>query len=186
MNQAITLWWHCFSVLDVLLLLFYSQLKDDMSPKAVFYINNIIWFLGLDIYHLYLTVKLWTRDMPSIKDVQREIAFYPRKPSILEPRRPMLQNTANAFVGRRDQKPSWTASHFKDMVGSDEGECGNTQPGNSSWKGKKRKERSIKICKTGKVDWNKGQKESKRSTPNSNLTYMARGSTMINLPPVSD
>ena len=52
MNQANTLWWNCFSVLDVLLLLFYSQLKDDLSPKAVFYINNIIWFLGLDIYHL--------------------------------------------------------------------------------------------------------------------------------------
>ena len=98
----------------------------------------------------------------------------------------MLQNTTNAFVGGRDQNPSWTASHFKDMVGSDEGECGNTQPGNSSWKGKKRKERSIKICKTGKADWNKGQKESKRSAPNPNLTYMAAGSTMINLPPVSD
>ena len=98
----------------------------------------------------------------------------------------MLQNTTNAFVGGRDQNPSWTASHFKDMVGSDEDEFGNTQPGNSRWKRKKRKERSIKICKTGKADWNKGQKESKRSTPNSNLTYMARGSSMINLPPVSD
>ena len=186
MNQAITLWWHCFSVLDVLLLLFYSHLKDDMSPKAVFYINNIIWFLGLDIYHLYLTVKLWMKDVPSIKDVPRDIAFYPRKPSILEPRRPTMENTANTFVGRRDQIPSWTASHFKDLDGSDEDECGNTQPGNSSRKGKKRKERSIKICKTGNADWNKGQKESKRSTPNPNLTYMARGSTMINLPSVSD
>ena len=98
----------------------------------------------------------------------------------------MLQNTANVFVGRRDQKTSWTASHFKDLVGSDEDECGNAQPGNSSWEGKKRKERSIKICKTGKADWNKGQKESKRSAPNPNLTYMAAGSTMINLPSVSD
>ena len=98
----------------------------------------------------------------------------------------MLENTTNAFAGRRDQKPSWTASHFKDMVGSNEDECGNKQPGNSSRKGKKRKERSIKICNTGNADWNKGQKESKRSTPNPNLTYMARGSTMINLPSVSD
>ena len=97
-----------------------------------------------------------------------------------------MENTTNAFVGRGDQIPSWTASHFKDLVGSDEDECGNTQPGNSSRKGKKRKERSIKICKTGKADWNKGQKESKRSTPSSNLTYMVRGSTMINLPSVSD
>ena len=156
MNQAITLWWHCFSVLDVLLLLFYSQLKDDMSPKAVFYINNIIWFLGLDIYHLYLTVKLWMRDMPSIKDVQREIAFYPRKPSILEPRRPMLENTVNISDGKRDQKTRWT-------------EIGSPLPGRSAGKETTQKERSIKICKTRIVGSNKGQKESKRSTPLPNL-----------------
>ena len=156
MNQAITLWWHCFSVLDVLLLLFYSQLKDDMSPKAVFYINNIIWFLGLDIYHLYLTVKLWMRDMPSIKDVQREIAFYPRKPSILEPRRPMLENTVNISDGKRDQKTRWT-------------EIGSPLPGRSAGKETTQKERSIKICKTRIASLNKGQKESKRSTPVPNL-----------------
>ena len=166
-NQANTLWWNLFSVLDVLLLLFYSQLKDDLSPKAVFYINNIIWFLGLDVYHLYLTVKLWMRDIPSLKEVPREIVFYPRKPSILEPRRPMLENTINTIDGSRDQKANWT---FKDMVGFD-GNCGleNTLPGNSSWKGKKQKERSIENGKTGKSDLNKGQRRSKRSTPIPNL-----------------
>ena len=156
MNQAITLWWHCFSVLDVLLLLFYSQLKDDMSPKAVFYINNIIWFLGLDIYHLYLTVKLWMRDMPSIKDVKREIAFYPRKPIILEPRRPMLDNTVNISDGKRDQKTRWT-------------EIGSPLPGRSAGKETTQKKRSIKIYKRGIASLNKGQKESKSSTPIPNL-----------------
>ena len=156
MNQAITLWWHCFSVLDVLLLLLYSQLRDDLSPKAVFYINNIIWFLGLDFYHLYLTVKLWMRDIPSIKDVQREIAFYPRKPSILEPRRPMLDNTVNISDGKRDQKTKWT-------------ESGSPLPGRSAGKETTQKERSIKICKRGMASLNKGQKESKRSTPIPNL-----------------
>ena len=155
-NQAITLWWHCFSVLDVLLLLFYSHLKDDLSPKAVFYINNIIWFLGLDIYHLYLTVKLWMRDTPSLKDVQREITFYPRKPSILEPRRPMLTNTFNIFDGKRDQKTSWT-------------EGGSPLPGRSAGMETTQKERSIKNYKTRIVGLNKGQKESKISTPIPNL-----------------
>ena len=46
------LWWNIFTVLDVLLLLIYDQL----SPKAVFYINNIIWFLGIDLYHLYFAL----------------------------------------------------------------------------------------------------------------------------------
>ena len=155
-NQANTLWWNGFSVLDVLLLLFYSHLKDDLSPKAVFYINNIIWFLGLDIYHLYLTVKLWMRDTPSLKDVQREIAFYPRKPSILEPRRPMLENTVNISDGKRDQKTRWT-------------EIGSPLPGRSAGKETTQKERSIKICKTRIASLNKGQKESKRSTPIPNL-----------------
>ena len=155
-NQANTLWWNGFSVLDVLLLLFYSHLKDDLSPKAVFYINNIIWFLGLDIYHLYLTVKLWMRDTPSLKDVQREIDFYPRKPSILEPRRPMLENTVNISDGKRDQKTRWT-------------EIGSPLPGRSAGKEKTQKERSIKNCKTRIVGSNKGQKESKRSTPIPNL-----------------
>ena len=156
MNQANTLWWNGFSVLDVLLLLFYSHLKDDLSPKAVFYINNIIWFLGLDIYHLYLTVKLWLRDVPSIKDVQREIAFYPREPSILEPRRPMLENTV-----KRDQKTRCT-------------EIGSPLPGRYAGKETTQKERSIKNCKTRIAGLNKGQKESNRSTP------------MPNLPSVSD
>ena len=143
-------------MLDVLLLLFYSHLKDDLSPKAVFYINNIIWFLGLDIYHLYLTVKLWMRDTPSLKDVQREIAFYPRKPSILEPRRPILENTVNISDGKRDQKTKWT-------------ESGSPLPGRSAGKETTQKERSIKICKRGMASLNKGQKESKRSTPIPNL-----------------
>ena len=103
MNQAQTLWWNFFTALDVLLLLLYSQLRGDLSPKAVFYINNIIWFLGLDIFHLYLTVKLWVKDMPSLKDVPREIVFYPRKPSILEPRRPTLENREVVSDNRIDQ-----------------------------------------------------------------------------------
>ena len=155
-NQANTLWWNGFSVLDVLLLLFYSHLKDDLSPKAVFYINNIIWFLGLDIYHLYLTVKLWMRDTPSLKDVQREIAFYPRKPSILEPRRPMFENKVNIYDGKTDQKTRWT-------------EIGSPLPGRSAGMETTQKERSIKIYKRGIASLNKGQKESKRSTPIPNL-----------------
>ena len=84
-------------------MLLYSQLRDDLSPKAVFYINNIIWFLGLDIFHLYLTVKLWVKDMPSLKDVPREIVFYPRKPDILEPRSPTLENREVVSDNRIDQ-----------------------------------------------------------------------------------
>ena len=163
MNQANTLWWNGFSVLDVLLLLFYSHLKDDLSPKAVFYINNIIWFLGLDIYHLYLTVKLWMKDVPSIKDVPRDIAFYPRKPSILEPRRPTLENREVLSDNRIDQ-----------------GLGRNSELSSAVWKGKggKGKKRSIGNYERRNEDEKKEQRE---------VSFLSKRSmSSPNLPPVSD
>ena len=163
MNQANTLWWNGFSVLDVLLLLFYSHLKDDLSPKAVFYINNIIWFLGLDIFHLYLTLKLWMRDMPSLKEVQQEIVFYRRKPSTLEPRRPTLENREVVFDNRRDQ-------------GLDR----NSELSSALWKGKggKGKKRSIGNYETRKEDEKNEQRE---------VFFLSKRSmSSPNFPPVSD
>ena len=156
------LWWNLFSVLDVLLLLFYSQLRDDLSPKAVFYINNIIWFLGLDIYHLYLTVKLWMNDMPSLKEVPPEITFYPRKPR-LEPRRPTLGNREDISDRRPDQGPHW-----------------NCELGSHGWKGKgeKGKKRSIENCEPRKANQKKEQNR---------FSFLSKRSiTTPNLPPVSD
>ena len=156
-NQAQTLWWNFFTALDVLLLLLYSQLRDDLSPKAVFYINNIIWFLGLDIFHLYLTLKLWMRDMPSLKEVQQEIVFYRRKPSTLEPRRPTLENREVVFDNRRDSELS-----------------------SAVWKGKggKGKKRSIGNYETRKEDEKYEQRE---------VSFLSKRSmSSPNLPPVSD
>ena len=73
-------WWNFFTVLDVMLLVIYRQLREDLSPKAVFYINNVIWFFGLDLYHLYFTLYLWTQDVPTLKEVPQRIVFYPSKP----------------------------------------------------------------------------------------------------------
>ena len=156
-NQAQTLWWNFFTALDVLLLLLYSQLRDDLSPKAVFYINNIIWFLGLDIFHLYLTLKLWMRDMPSLKEVQQEIVFYRRKPSTLEPRRPTLENREVVFDNRRDSELS-----------------------SAVWKGKggKGKKRSIGNYETRKEDI----KNEERVV----YSLSKRSMSSPNLPPVSD
>ena len=163
MNQAQTLWWNFFTALDVLLLLLYSQLRDDLSPKAVFYINNIIWFLGLDIFHLYLTVKLWVKDMPSLKDVPREIVFYPRKPSILEPRRPTLENREVLSDNMIDQ-------------GLDR----NSELSSAVWKGKggKGKKRSIENCERRKEDEKNEQRE---------VSFLSKRSmSSPSLPPVSD
>ena len=84
------IWWNIFTVLDVLLLFIYNHLQ--LGPKAVFFINNVIWFLGLDIYHLYFTLALWLHDVPSIRETPRRIIFYQLRPSELEPRRPEFEH----------------------------------------------------------------------------------------------
>ena len=86
------IWWNIFTVLDVLLLFIYNQLSGQLGPKAVFFINNVIWFLGLDIYHLYFTLALWLHDVPSIRETPRRIIFYQLRPSELEPRRPEFEH----------------------------------------------------------------------------------------------
>ena len=68
----------------------------------------------------------------------------------------MLTNTFNIFDGKRDQKTSWT-------------EGGSPLPGRSAGMETTQKERSIKNYKTRIVGLNKGQKESKISTPIPNL-----------------
>ena len=128
------LWWNIFTVLDVLLLLIYNQLSNHLGPKTVFYINNVIWFLGLDIYHLYFTLALWTRDVPSIKEVPRRIVFYPMKPTSLEPRRPKLENIDTSNVcGTQDQNPNM----IEETYSCDETcELQNHPIDNPGWKGK--------------------------------------------------
>ena len=68
----------------------------------------------------------------------------------------MLENTVTISEGKRDQKTKWT-------------EIGSPLPGRSAGKETTQKERSIKNCKTRIAGLNKGQKESKRSTPIPNL-----------------
>ena len=95
------LWWNFFSVLDVLLLFTYDQLRDELGAKVIFHINNIIWFLGLDLFHLYFTIALWSQDIPSIKEVPRRTVFYATKPTTLEPRRPKLENKDDFIESRK-------------------------------------------------------------------------------------
>ena len=101
-TRATTPWWNVSTVLDILLLLVYDQLMSQLGPKPAFNVNNDIWFLGLDLYHLYFTLALWTHGVPSVKEVPRVIAFYPSKPTNLEPQRPKLDTDCVA----EDQNPN--------------------------------------------------------------------------------
>ena len=132
------LWWNTFTVLDVLLLFVYNQLSDQLGPKAVFYISNVIWFFGLDIYHLYFTLALWTRDVPSIKEVPRRIVFYPLKPTNLEPRRPKLEcKEVSDVCGAEDQNPNMIEALFEELYSCDETfEFQDQSLDKPGWKGK--------------------------------------------------
>ena len=126
-------------MLDVLLLLIYNQLSDQLGPKAVFYINNVIWFLGLDLYHLYFTLALWRCDVPSIKEVPRRIVFYPLKPPNLEPRRPKLEHKGIYKVSDAgDQNPNMIEALVEEIYSCNEPwEFQNpSHQGKPGWKGK--------------------------------------------------
>ena len=133
-------WWNIFTVVDVLLLLVYDQYKTQLGPETVFYINNVIWFLGIDLYHLYFTLALWTHDVPSIKEVPRRIVFYPSKPSNLEPRRPKLENSNDTsnVCGAEYQNPNVIEALFEEIYSCDEtmSEFQNHPIDNTGWKGK--------------------------------------------------
>ena len=138
-THATMLWWNIFTVLDVLLLFVYNQLRSQLGPKAVFYINNVIWFLGLDIYHLYFTIALWTLDIPSIKEVPRRIIFYQLKPFRLEPRRPKVEHKDVYNVsGDEDQSSDMIEANFEDFYScSESSESENSSfDEKSTWKGK--------------------------------------------------
>ena len=93
-------------------------MSSQFGPEAVFYINNVIWFLGVDIYHLYFTIALWTCDVPSIKEVPQRIVFYPLKPPKLEPRRPKFENNDTSNVSFSEaENPNMTEAVFEELFG---------------------------------------------------------------------
>ena len=100
--------------------------------------------------------------MPSLEAIPREIVFYRRKPSILEPRRPTLDGEVV----------------FDNMI--DQGLDRNSELSSAVWKGKggKGKKRSIGNCETRKVDEKNEQRE---------VYFLSKRSmSSPNLPPVSD
>ena len=174
------LWWNVFTVLDVLLLLIYNQL----GPRAVFYVNNVIWFLGLDLYHLYFTIALWTSDIPSIKELPQEIVFYPLKPTKLEPRRPKLEHkeTSNSNAAE-DQNSNMVL--FEELYSCNE-TC-DFRNGSIDKKGKGGgRKAKRKVTGENKQRRTAGRETAGREQDNSAETKIFNRPLTSALPPVSD
>ena len=68
----------------------------------------MIWVLGLDLHHFYFALALWADNVPSIKEVPKNIVFYQLKPAHLEPRRPELETNdtvSNVSIDSEDENP---------------------------------------------------------------------------------
>ena len=181
------IWWNFFTVLDVMLLVIYRQLREDLSPKAVFYINNVIWFFGLDLYHLYFTIYLWMKDVPTLKEVPRRIVFYPSKPTRLEPRRPehckQLEDQDKHSGDMDDQDRLTTMALLEDpysFYSSDQSsDSESTQSGNlDHWGGRGEKPKQKVIYKSVKAVV--------ESYPRNDLPSTSGLQTTSTLPPVTD
>ena len=183
------LWWNIFTVLDVLMLLIYNQLRSQLGPQAVFYVNNLIWFLGLDLYHLYFTCAFWTQDVPSIKEVPQKIPFYPLKPTNLEPRRPKLENndTANA-CGAEDQDPNLIEeSPFEELYNCNatcdfQNPSLDKRPGWKSKGGRRVGKRKV----TGQKETRTVYSDQENFSSKTNFTYIFKKPLPSVLPTVSD
>ena len=181
------IWWNFFTVLDVMLLVIYRQLREDLSPKAVFYINNVIWFFGLDLYHLYFTLYLWTQDVPTLKEVPQRIVFYPSKPMRLEPRRPehceKFEDQDNLSDDFEDQNLSTMMALLENSYSScssdQSSDSESTQPGNlDHWGGRGEKPKQKVIYKSVKAVV--------ESYPRNDLPSTSGLQTTSTLPPVTD
>ena len=174
-------WWNIFTVVDVLLLLIYDQYKTQLGPETVFYINNVIWFLGLDLYHLYFALALWTYDVPTIKEVPQKIPFYPLQPTNLEPRRPKLENNV---CGAEDPNPNKIVDLFEEVCSYDATcEFQDRSPDKPVWKGKgggKRKSTA------GQKETKTGDNEQQESISKTNFNYIFKRPSASALPSVSD
>ena len=186
-NHAMMIWWNFFTVLDVMLLVIYRQLREDLSPKAVFYINNVIWFFGLDLYHLYFTIYLWMKDVPTLKEVPRRIVFYPSKPTRLEPRRPehceQFENQDKLSDDFEDQNLSTMMALLENSYSScssdQSSDSESTQPGNlDHWGGRGEKPKQKVIYKSVKAVV--------ESYPRNDLPPTSGLQSTSTLPPVTD
>ena len=130
--------------------------------KMVEMVIIVVMDMVIRLSMLIIIIKVMVETV-IMKEVQREIVFYPRKPDILEPRSPTLENREVVSDNRIDQ-------------GLDR----NSELGSALWKGKggKGKKRSIGNYEIRKEDEKKEQRE---------ISFLSKRSmSSPNLPPVSD
>jgi hypothetical protein len=87
MTLAVLIWTQMFVMLDVLLFFVYRKLRTSHSPITIFHINNAIWSIALEAFHIFLALLLNLQDIPYISEAPRNVDFYVLKQKILEPKR---------------------------------------------------------------------------------------------------
>jgi hypothetical protein len=87
MTLAVLLWTQLFAIFDVLLLFVYRELRTSHSQMGIFYINNVIWSIAQEAFHISLAVQLNLQAIPYISKPPRNVDFYVLEQKILEPKR---------------------------------------------------------------------------------------------------
>ena len=173
----------------------------------------MIWVLGLDLHHFYFALALWADNVPSIKEVPKNIVFYQLKPAHLEPRRPELETNdtvSNVSIDSEDENPKMI-EELQDESCEFGKPSSDKQPvrksdkqrvlkGKQGRKGAKKTEHCKEECNTRKVEDEKEtfedektckkektcEDEEKTRENENNFSYIFKKLPVPDLPPVSD
>ena len=85
-SAALAFYWSFIPALDVLTLIISQHFANQITPVTYFYINNAVYFFGVDIYNILLFCKLSCSDLPSRQQNQGKPKFLVIRDRNMEPR----------------------------------------------------------------------------------------------------
>ena len=86
LSAILAFYWSFIPAFDVFTLLISQHFAHQISPVTNFYINNALYFVGVDIYNICLFCSLSCIDIPSRKQNHRKPYFFVIRDRNMEPR----------------------------------------------------------------------------------------------------
>jgi hypothetical protein len=102
-----SLGWALFSIFHHLMRVLYRRITPEMS----YYIDSVLWIVGVNIFYVCLSLILLREDLTSLTERPEVAKFFISKHETLEPRRPCLQvvNTSNIVHSTSQPKKAETS-----------------------------------------------------------------------------
>ena len=78
-----------FSILDVVMLVFFNQFSSELNPSTIFYINNVVRshlklkvkmikmarFIWVELFYIIFSIVVSLKDLPSLPELPHRVNF---------------------------------------------------------------------------------------------------------------